>query len=109
MTSVKDKHEHRKAGFVDSLLNADKVESIVGAGVMDSSDQEKIQVSRVCEDITSGMDHISESMLNIFFSYWICICMYVPLCVCGINQGKGSNSSLGRMELCGGLCDEAHD
>ncbi|KAL7119617.1 hypothetical protein ACP275_02G073900 [Erythranthe tilingii] len=58
MTSVRDNHEDRKAGFVDSLLNADKAERIVGDDVIDSADQENIQV--VSEDITGGMDHMSE-------------------------------------------------
>ncbi|KAI3445599.1 hypothetical protein Pfo_002264 [Paulownia fortunei] len=62
LTSVKDKHEDRRAGFVDSLLNADKVEHIVEADVMDSAHQEKIQMPYIVEDITGGRVHNAESM-----------------------------------------------
>ncbi|KAK6159647.1 hypothetical protein DH2020_003028 [Rehmannia glutinosa] len=62
LTSVRDKHEDRRAGFVDSLLNSDKAEHIVEADVMDSAHQEKIQMPCIVEDITGGTSQNADSV-----------------------------------------------
>lgn len=90
MTNVKDKHEDRRAGFVDSLLNADKAEHTVVADVMDSTHQEKIQMPHIVE-YTGGTDHNSQSVSNLFhfsldmFRFMLPCMIYV----CGICQMEG--------------------
>ncbi|KAK4438352.1 DExH-box ATP-dependent RNA helicase DExH7, chloroplastic [Sesamum alatum] len=60
--TVKDKPEDRRAGFVDSLLNADKVECIVEADVNDGAHQEETQMPCIVEDIAGGTDRNAQSM-----------------------------------------------
>ncbi|KAK6157006.1 hypothetical protein DH2020_011254 [Rehmannia glutinosa] len=62
LTSVRDKHVDRRAGFVDSLLNSDKAEHIVEADVMDSAHQEKIQMPCIVKDITGGTNQNADSV-----------------------------------------------
>ncbi|KAL2513889.1 RNA helicase family protein [Forsythia ovata] len=61
-TNVKDNQEDRRAGFVDSLLSADRIESNVLADVMDSPLQEKFQKPCIAEDITGGTYQNAERM-----------------------------------------------
>ncbi|KAL0357191.1 UNVERIFIED_CONTAM: DExH-box ATP-dependent RNA helicase DExH7, chloroplastic [Sesamum calycinum] len=61
-TTVKDKPEDRRAGFVDSLLNADKVECIVEADVSDGAHQEETQMPCIVEDTAGAADRNAESM-----------------------------------------------
>ncbi|GFQ01628.1 ATP-dependent RNA helicase dhx29 [Phtheirospermum japonicum] len=60
-TSLKDKHEDRRVGFVDSLLNSDKIEHIVEADNMDSALQEK-QMPFSVEEITGSTNQNTESV-----------------------------------------------
>ncbi|KAL3843675.1 hypothetical protein ACJIZ3_001078 [Penstemon smallii] len=62
LTSDKDKQEDRRAGFVDSLLSVDKVESFPDANVMERAHQEKNQMPCTVEKITAGADHYVERM-----------------------------------------------
>ncbi|KAK4491260.1 hypothetical protein RD792_001996 [Penstemon davidsonii] len=62
LTSAKDNQEDRRAGFVDSLLSVDKVESFPDANVMERAHQEKIQMPCTVEKITAGADHYVERM-----------------------------------------------
>ncbi|KAL0365014.1 UNVERIFIED_CONTAM: DExH-box ATP-dependent RNA helicase DExH7, chloroplastic [Sesamum angustifolium] len=61
-TTVKDKPEDRRSGFVDSLLNADKVECIVEADVSDGAHQEETQMPCIVEDTAGAADRNAESM-----------------------------------------------
>ncbi|KAL0384606.1 UNVERIFIED_CONTAM: DExH-box ATP-dependent RNA helicase DExH7, chloroplastic [Sesamum radiatum] len=61
-TTGKDKPEDRRAGFVDSLLNADKVECIGEADVSDGAHQEETQMPCIVEDTAGGTDRNAESM-----------------------------------------------
>ncbi|KAL6494488.1 hypothetical protein OROGR_031288 [Orobanche gracilis] len=61
-TPVKDKHEDRRAGFVESLLNSDKIEHIVDADNTDSTYQEKCQMACIVEDITVNTNRNTESV-----------------------------------------------
>ncbi|KAL3627873.1 hypothetical protein CASFOL_028288 [Castilleja foliolosa] len=58
--SVKDNHEDRRVGFVDSLLNFNKIEHIVEADIRDSAHQEKEMPFNV-EDIIGSTNQNAES------------------------------------------------
>ncbi|KAL8528983.1 hypothetical protein ACS0TY_006448 [Phlomoides rotata] len=60
-TTVEDKSEDRSAGFVDSLLSADKSGHTVEADVMDSTHEEKTQMPHIVE-YTDGTDHRAQNM-----------------------------------------------
>ncbi|PIN25354.1 DEAH-box RNA helicase [Handroanthus impetiginosus] len=62
LTTVEEKREDRRAGFVDSLLNADDVEHTVAADVMDRGNKEKIHMPCIVEDIVGGTDDNAEKM-----------------------------------------------
>ncbi|CAA0838996.1 RNA helicase family protein [Striga hermonthica] len=59
-TSVRDKHVDRRAGFVDSLLNSGKIEHIAESDIMNSPQQEKIQM-HVAEEYTGSINQNTES------------------------------------------------
>ncbi|CAA2984994.1 D -box ATP-dependent RNA helicase D 7, chloroplastic isoform X2 [Olea europaea subsp. europaea] len=61
-TNVKDNQEDRRAGFVDSLLSSDRVESNILPDVMDSPLEEKLQKPCVAEDIAGGTNQNAERM-----------------------------------------------
>ncbi|XP_051147051.1 DExH-box ATP-dependent RNA helicase DExH7, chloroplastic isoform X2 [Andrographis paniculata] len=62
LTNVSDRSTDRRAGFVDSLLNAKKVEHKVGSNSVDEVNEDLIPMASMVEDIASEIDHSAESI-----------------------------------------------
>lgn len=100
LTTVKDKPEDRRAGFVESLLNADKAGHPVNAerhveeqNPVKGEDQEKTQLLHIVE-YAGGTDHNAQSVSKTsFLFHWMCLYLFYLLGIdCGISQVGGKNN-----------------